>query len=121
MFIFANHKHLTMSDMAEELGIEPFNVRTSCKRMGIKPISVTERNENFLKEFHRRKTVAELSKAMGIQESQVRVQAERLGLPLMTHRIQPTTSGGRIIAAYLKEGNEAGHYIHPQNTAVWQG
>lgn len=117
-FVLGHYKLLTLSDMAKELACGPGKIDEVCKRLGVKPVSVREQNENYILSVHKHKTAAQMAKAMGIKhEKYVEEICRALRVAPKPAEAPPVkrdtfNSPGAILGAWQYEG--VPHYINPR-------
>ncbi len=71
-FLLAHYMHLTMGDMADELGMPDHTIRDRCKKLGIKPISVKEQVRQYLLQHGSRKTLKQLVRVLNLGEHHIK-------------------------------------------------
>lgn len=79
-FIKANKDHLTMTDMAYEMGVNFFVIKNSCAMLGIIPITKLKQTQNFILEYYKVKTLDEVARMLKYHVSYVRKFAKKMGV-----------------------------------------
>lgn len=115
-FIKAHHKHLTVPDIAVEMGVEQRIVTLVCNRLNITCCSIKNQRINFIVEKHEVMTLIQLANALQIPKSlvldfcnalDIRPKKEEQLKPDQTIP-QPTLSVARILSQFQMP--EAGHF-----------
>lgn len=139
-FLKKNHLAMTAEDLASELIITVSAVAFRCRRLGIKPITVRQKNINFVLANHKEMSATQIGNLLGLnRKSMLQYYANPLGLqfkpeepgevekrPLKKIEIvrppiirneeperKPNPNSPRAILASFRL-NEAHHYHYPE-------
>lgn len=87
-FVMANHRLLTIPDMVMELGTSRDTIVFICSRLNITPITIKERNENFISD-HLNWSLEKLGKTLNIAPGHIRNLLKTYNLLDKYNSIQP--------------------------------
>jgi hypothetical protein len=112
-FVRANHLYLTCQDMVDELGVPYAQVDAACRRLGLKAISVFERNKKFALEMKGKIPLAKIRARLSHSPTRFAEFCSELGLSIEDFELEEWISPRQIFNDYMLSGI---HYEEDRET-----